>query len=610
MAVSNTFFAECMLNTDVVRRDCIAANVAPANAPGLGEPTDPCPPGLEVCGGFERIIDARDVLIVRREAVGIDEAVAGELIPRPTTLGDTVPLSSFNGTRTLHADTIYRLSGIVSVGTDGAAGATGELVIPPGVRIIAESDAALVVTRNGRIRADGTTFQPITFDCAGGPVAGCWRGIRIHGNARINRGTPGASPATARSVGGCTEAAGGPSEGAYGGCADADSAGVLRFVRVLHAGAAGAGVELRGVGSGTVVRQVYVTHSAGDGVAVLGGTTPLREVRVQLPRGRGFRWDEGWRGTLQWMAIQAGSSTQAAIEGSSSDVAGAMPVSEPQIRNVTVVASPDAATSDSFSGGIRLRGGTRGRLSSFLVLGRPHPDAYMIDIDGADTWSHATTGSLVFDSSLVAGYGKLGEQDADPTGIGMLYSTDADGQYLRQAHLGNRLVHQFAQLDSILRGPFATVPDLRPVPSAVVTATTCGTGAPPFDPAPYCGALPSPDMTLGAIPWLEPAPPAGTVGTALTPTPGYAVIVVHGVRPGQPQFPLPGVSIASGITGATDANGRYRAYVATDPSGGGASGFVITVGSLPAGCSNPGPIVNLGPPSGLEQVYGVLVPCT
>lgn len=609
MSVSNTFFAECMLGTDVRRRDCIAANVAPANPPGLGEADDPCPPGLEACDGFDRFVDARDVREISREAVGIDQPIPGQPIPRPTVLAsDTVPLVSVTGTRVLDPDTIYRISGVVEVGVDGAGGASGELVILPGVRVLASVDAALVVGRNGRIDAQGTAFQPIVFDCDGQPFAGCWRGIRIHGNALVNGGSSGTSPATPRSPGGCREGFGPSGEGLFGGCSDADDSGALAFVRILNGGAtSGGGFELRGVGSGTMIRQVYVTDSASDGMVVLGGTVGLREIRIQSPGIRGFAWDQGWRGTLQHMAVQAGNATRVAMEGSSSDVAGASPNSNPVLRNVTLVSGPDAAGSPKLSGGIRLRGGTRGSLRSFLLVGQPEPTAYALDIDGSETWSHALLGDLSLDSSVIAGYGQLGEQDGDPQGLGTLYSTDAEGQYLRRPHLGNRIVHQFDLQDRVLRGAFASVPDLRPVPFGVVSTTLCGAGA-PLDPAPYCGALPPTDLTLSEIPWLEPGPLVGTVATPVTPTPGYAIIVVQGVRDGEDPFPLQGITLGSGVMGATDADGIYRTYIGAEPDGS-ASGFILSLGNLPPSCPDPGLIINLGPPSAEEQVYGVPVPC-
>jgi hypothetical protein len=276
---------------------------------------------------------------------------------------------------------------------------------------------------------------------------------------------------------------------------------------------------------------------------------------------------------------------------------------------VTVVSGPDATLASDFTGGIRLLGGTRGSLRNLLVVGQPHPEAYVFDVDGAETWARLIAGDLTFDSSLIAGYGQLGDQDADPPQLGTLYSTDAEGQYLRLSGLGNRIVHEFALQDSVLRGAYASVPDLRPVPLGVVASSECGTSLPPFDPAPYCGALPPPNSTLGAIPWMEPAPLVGTVGTPVTPIPGYAIVVVAGMRAGQPQFPLPGVLLGAGISGSTDASGLYRAYVAAAAAGTGASGFIITIANLPPGCSNPGPVINIGPSSGQEQVYGVPVVC-
>ena len=112
----------------------------------------------------------------------------------------------------------------------------------------------------------------------------------------------------------------------------------------------------------------------------------------------------------------------------------------------------------------------------------------------------------------------------------------------------------------MLRGAFASVPDLRPVPFGVVSTRVCGTGS-PLEPAPYCGALPPTDLTLSEIPWMEPAPLVGTVASSISPVPGYAIITVLGIREGQEPFPLVGVTLGSGVMGATDADGIYRTYL-------------------------------------------------
>lgn len=65
----------------------VAANVAPANAPGLGEAGDPVPPGTEADG--RRRISSGDVLLLSNYLVGNPVAIVGQPVP-PERLGPRV----------------------------------------------------------------------------------------------------------------------------------------------------------------------------------------------------------------------------------------------------------------------------------------------------------------------------------------------------------------------------------------------------------------------------------------------------------------------------------------------------------------------------------------
>jgi len=65
----------------------VAANVAPANLPGLGEPGDGLPPGTELDG--RRRITSGDVLLLSNYLVGNSVAVVGQPVP-PERLGPRV----------------------------------------------------------------------------------------------------------------------------------------------------------------------------------------------------------------------------------------------------------------------------------------------------------------------------------------------------------------------------------------------------------------------------------------------------------------------------------------------------------------------------------------
>lgn len=601
VSVGNTAVAECILRSDAPARDCLAANVFPPNLPGLGEPDDDCPPGIEgACAGNRRIINVLDNLRISRESVGIDEEIVGEAIPLPVLPGDTVLLTSpITGTRTLTADTVYRLAGSVEVGVE--TGAAGELVIAPGTVISAEAGAALVITRNGRILADGRSIQPIVFRCQGAsPSPGCWQGLVVRGNATLSGGSGSSPEIPGRAAAGCGEVPAGA--GAFGGCADADSSGVLRHVRIEYAGGtSGGALELQGVGSGTVVRQIYPFRSGADGIVFRGGTVGAKEVRVQGPTAYGIRWSEGWRGALQFAVVQASNTTQAGIRGSNTvGDPDASPRSAPHLRNVTLIGAPDPLTAPDGSGGIVLTDGTAGTLRSFLLVGQPESTSWVLDIDGQATWDQAVSGGLAVDSLVVSGYGRLGDQDADPVGLPWI-SPDAEGQYLRAE---DRLLRQFAGFGdaaATLRGAWASVPDLRPSPAAAATAAACPSlsGDPFFEPALYCGGVAPPLSTLGEIMWLEPAPLFGTVASPPTPTPGFLQYTVSSPQRG----PLAGVALNGPTPGITGGDGIYRSYTAP-------GGSLLTLTNLPSGCTDPGILILLGPAGGSTSDVGVEIQCT
>ncbi|MCA9739528.1 MAG: hypothetical protein KC645_18015, partial [Gemmatimonadetes bacterium] len=174
---------ECIIGTGSPNRDCVAVNVRPENAPGLGGPGDPCPPGIDVCGRGDRTVNVLDVLPIRLEAVGQNQNVVGEIIPQESVIGagDTVIIAgplTITGTRTFSADSLYILrGGTMTVGVE--TGLAGEIQFQPGTRFESDSLSAIFVTRNGRIIADGTQSQPIRFTCElQGPVRAqsCWGG--------------------------------------------------------------------------------------------------------------------------------------------------------------------------------------------------------------------------------------------------------------------------------------------------------------------------------------------------------------------------------------------------------------------------------------------------
>lgn len=458
------------LTTDFVA----AGNVAPANAPGIGEAADPVPPGIEADG--TRNINVFDALSIANYAAGNGDLVAGQPIPGLSPTVRVVLAGVLTADRTLARDTIYELDGTVIV----PSGVT--LTIEAGTRI--EGSAAtrghLSIRRGAMIQALGTRYEPIVFTCTGAaPTAGCWGGISINGSALLNNPPVLGCPSK-------TE----PSGGTYGGCLVAHSSGGLRFARIEFAGApwpgggAAAGLALNGVGSGTFLEDVQIHRSGADAVVISGGRAQLREVVISHPAEDGIDWDDGWQGKIQALVVLRSTGTGSALRGSnaaSDPLAG--PRSHPTIYNASVVAlnPPGTVTAPAF----HFRRGTGVVLRDVIVQGWSGTG---LEIDDNATCARISADSLDVSSGIFFGNAAN-------------YSTDAD--CVDEVAFATDPIRANDALDPLLIDPtFLLSPDLRPNGgSPAGTAVT-----PPadgfFDPTRiFRGAVPLAGATRANIPW-------------------------------------------------------------------------------------------------------------
>jgi hypothetical protein len=275
-------------------------------------------------------------------------------------------------------DNIYQLNGIVLVYSDDAA-APQTLTIEPGTIIRGNTSAAsrgfLVVTRNGRIDADGTAEDPIVFTSAaavGSRARDDWGGITMLGRAFRGgtRRTEG-FPTTTPSIGALDPFLD------YGPIAPAAAddtwdCGTLRYVRVEFASfnAGGAmgnesnALQLYSCGSGTTIDFVQTHYSGDDGIEVFGGTVDIRHFVVTAASDDLFDWDDGWRGRAQFLVGQQyDDAADLGFEaGGGSDTPTTVP--DPRLFNVTLVGSTTAGQV-----GGRLRGASRGYLRNFIFFG-------------------------------------------------------------------------------------------------------------------------------------------------------------------------------------------------------------------------------------------------
>ncbi|MGC6425723.1 MAG: hypothetical protein ACON5H_01860, partial [Akkermansiaceae bacterium] len=198
---------------------------------------------------------------------------------------------------------------------------------------------SIVVTRGGKINANGTADEPIIMssieeleaargvdiDTQNGVATaptrfdrGLWGGLVILGNAKVyNYSAAGAANLIGENqIEGFAPAFSpdGDADGRvdlieYGGSNDADDSGTLRYVSIRHGGyefAAGDeinGLTLGGVGSGTTLEFIEVFANSDDGIEFFGGTANIKNALVSFCKDDGFDLDEGYTGKMQYLAV-------------------------------------------------------------------------------------------------------------------------------------------------------------------------------------------------------------------------------------------------------------------------------------------------------------------
>src|SRR5574343_224854 len=238
----------------------------------------------------------------------ITVAIGSEAIAQVTTVTGHI---SSNTTWT--NDKIYRLDGFVYVDSNAT------LTIQPGtvIRGVKATKGSLIITRGGKLIADGTKKLPIVFtsdEAPGTRTYGDWGGLIVLGAAPIN-------PVGGQAVieGGVNNANG---DGQYGGTNANDNSGIIRYVRIEYAGIPFSanneinGLTLGGVGNKTVIEYIMVAFSGDDSYEWFGGTVNAKHLIAYKGVDDDFDTDFGYQGNVQFglvvrdkdVADQAGDS--------------------------------------------------------------------------------------------------------------------------------------------------------------------------------------------------------------------------------------------------------------------------------------------------------------
>jgi hypothetical protein len=488
----------------------VAGNVVPANIDGtpqdLGEAGDPNPPGLEANG--TRLLTLADGLAIVNESVGADQPVVGELIPgRPATpVSNRVVVNTDITTNTTWtANNIYELVGYITV--DNGATLTieaGTLIEGRRSTTVGEG-AALYISRNGRIDAQGTALQPIVMTCtqgAGDPerFKGCWGGVSILGNATTNTGNANSPVIPGRAdVGGCLERAAEGAPQLYGGCNDDDNSGTMRYVRIEYAGFRFSATNelnslaLYGVGRGTTLDYIQVHGGLDDAVEMFGGTVNMKHLYLTATSDDAYDHTDGWRGKAQFIVIQHdGGDSDNGFENDNAGANDALPRSAPTVYNVTMVSDRNyrVGVTESQNRGLLIRRGARPHYFNFHVEGF----TTALDVDDASTCVDFNTSTgFEFKNMTFALNQRLDDADgSDPAGCG---ASELD--VINAPGAGNQVLAASPLLEPLSY----IVPDFRPSASAAVIGAT-----PPADgffdvTATYVGGVAPATATKNNAPW-------------------------------------------------------------------------------------------------------------
>ncbi len=371
--------------------------------------------------------------------------------PKITIYGNATETlqGTIDANRTLDATKVYKLVGFVYI-KDGIT-----LTIPAGTVIRGDKDSkgTLVVTRGGKLNAEGTAAKPIVFtsnQAVGARAPGDWGGIIILGKATNN--IPGG---TGLIEGGLTLP-----EGNHGGTVPTDNSGILKYVRVEFPGIAYAtnneinGITFGSVGSGTTLDYIQVSYSGDDAFEWFGGTVNAKHLVSIANVDDVFDFDNGFSGKLQYLvaqrdpalADQAGQSN--GIESDNSEkVFDSSPRTRPVISNMTLIGPGNVAVDAKHEYANLWRRGSKMILANSIFIGFK----YGIDIRDKETGDALIDGTSLIKNNIYQSFTAGKDVVADGTTLSFA-SSDLLKQYLTSK--GNSIIDEAAAA-TLLNSPFS-----------------------------------------------------------------------------------------------------------------------------------------------------------
>ncbi|MDB5012608.1 MAG: hypothetical protein JWQ25_810, partial [Daejeonella sp.] len=279
---------------------------------------------------------------------------------------------------TLDANEQYTLKGKVYVKNNVTLTIPAGTIISVQATDVAADKGALIVTRGSKISINGTSGSPVVFTSnAATKAPGDWIGIIVLGKAATN-GANGLLNISGFANSADTE---------FGGSADDDNSGSIKYLRVEYAGGLNpameeewaldmaSGLSLDGVGSATTLENVMVKYSRDDAFQFVGGTVNGKYLIAYNNGDDNFDFDRGYRGKLQFIVSYRSTASTVAIRANGmeslndKDASDIMPYTRPVISNMTNIGpSADQPATDQ-SQGIYIRRNTRFNVQNSIIAG-------------------------------------------------------------------------------------------------------------------------------------------------------------------------------------------------------------------------------------------------
>lgn len=330
----------------------------------------------------------------------IDPTPTGEQFTVTEANGVTSVEGSTEDDYTFRANKKYLLKGFVYV----MPGAT--LTIEPGTIIKGDKDSrgTLIIERGAQIMAVGTEQKPIVFTSnqpKGARAAGDWGGVIILGAAPTNLPSD-----NAKIEGGVDRP--------YGGSNADDNSGTFKYVRIEFSGIAFQpdneinGLTLGGVGRGTTLDHVQVSHCGDDAFEFFGGNVNAKYLIAYKTVDDMFDSDNGFSGKLQFLLgisdpnVADASGSNGFESDGDAQGSDATPKTSAVFSNVSLfgpMATSSTTFNNNFKRGMHIRRNSNISVHNSLIAGWP----VGLLLDGTKTQANATAGTLKIQNTLISG---------------------------------------------------------------------------------------------------------------------------------------------------------------------------------------------------------------